>query len=711
MPRTREQNYQVVTPSTGLIGGGANLTPWRAGTGTRNCRHPWTGIAWSPTLGLFAACASDGFVGVSADGNDWLPASYPASSIFRQWQSIVWCPVNGIFCAIANNGSLQVLVSVVGAGGPPSWHLVEDTPPEVRAWSALTVLTVDGTEAVCAVAGDDSGAIALSLDCHNWTEHFGATGEDNAYFTAACWSDTNQEMLIVSDGASSGLFGSLVTMGLTGGVFNPTFKDISAMGSLRDDSTWSGVAWSDYLSVYMAVSSYRVSDFEYIIYSVANAASCGSWPTDNWPRNAVIYVPDFYMLYILSADALESNVSKITAATGTVASTDGTKFGQTFYIFEASGDRTLEYIEIYLTVTTPGTYEMYAELWTSNLGLPNVLIAQSDNYCYVEGSGYYRFYFNKEHLYVNNYYVFSINGMTGVSYSIDTTYIPGNRVTYDGATWTGQANDVGKWKVEALREITSGTNGWGTQRTYVWSANIVRQGIGDIWKGIAYAPEIRRFCAVGECGWTMIQDVFFDMENVLKNVGDLIPELEFQNPYHDRVSAKHQEIGRIGLLTSLAGQGREVTLNGCKAGLSLYLPPGTTILEWYDTGTFSPTSYYATVDGPAPITVIRADYTCIGGVCFIDMEIYWGAQTGSQAAQPCTLTGFPFNARANVRSCLKIDGNYDTAKYTYWKNQSPVIFHYEGVTVLHMKDPANYSGGTANDLAEGYTSISGFYFI
>ena len=724
MPRTREQNYQVVTPSTGLIGGGANLTQWRAGTNTRYCRHPWTGIAWSPTLSLFAACASDGYVGVSTDGNDWLEASYPGSSIFRQWQSIVWCPVNGIFCVIANNAysfdarpALQVLVSVSGGIGPPSWHLVEDVPPELRAWSALTVLTVDGTEAVCAVAGDDSGAIALSLDCHTWTEHFGATGEDNAYFKAACWNDDDQELQIVSDAASSSIFGSKVTMGLTGGVFNPTFTDILAGGSLLDSNTWAGVAWSSYLSAYIAVATYSAGGDSYFIYGTP--AYWDYWPGEAsiWPRTAVIYVPDFYMLYMLGADALGSDVDKSGSVTGFAASTDGTKFGQIFYT--ASGDRTLEYVEVYLvSLPITGTHEMYAEIWTFNAGLPDALIAQSDNICYVEGSGYYRFYFNKEHLFGSNYYVFSINGMTGVSYGVDTTYAFGNRVTYNGATWTGQANDMGLWKVRMLKEIVSGTNGWGTLRTFVWKANNVRQGIGDTWKAIAYAPEIKRFCAVGECGWTMVQDVYSDMENVIANIDNLIPELEFQSVYHDRIRAMHAIIGRIGQLGGTFYPGSSsnlVTLNGTKVfedGFNF----GQNNFNYYDNGTWTPASATSTGDGPAPITTNWARYTRIGNICFLDVSITWGSQTAAQIASHVSLSGLPYNRMANVRGCFKINRNKDTDQLAPWLNQGPMVYN-NSPTVLHLRDPLDYDYGPGdgsgynNGLAGQTTRISGFYFI
>ena len=144
---------------------------------------------------------------------------------------------------------------------------------------------------------------------------------------------------------------------------------------------------------------------------------------------------------------------------------------------------------------------------------------------------------------------------------------------------------------------------------------------------------------------------------------------------------------------------------------------GSTGLNIYDEGTFTPTSTYNSGPGGyAPITVNWANYTRVGFVCFIDMSITWGSQTAGQAATMVAIGSLPFNGESGFYQFLSMDEARDTEAYSVYYHHNPYVYGTE-ISFKPSDDLLDAYGGSpeaaavANGLAGRTTRVSGFYFV
>ena len=114
----------------------------------------YRGVAWSPSLSIFAAVALTGTnnrVATSADGITWI-ARTPASN--NDWIDIEWSPQLGLFAAVANTGTnTRIQTSVDGI----NWvtRTTPDSDWRSIVWSAERgVFVVIGTGSLAMVSND-----------------------------------------------------------------------------------------------------------------------------------------------------------------------------------------------------------------------------------------------------------------------------------------------------------------------------------------------------------------------------------------------------------------------------------------------------------------------------------------------------------------------------------------------------------------------------
>lgn len=138
-------------------------------------------IGWSPALGLAVAICSSGGdrvsspVAVSADGINWTMALAPPG----EWSSVAWSPALGMFaaCGFAFGHEQELYVSIMTSTNGTSWAAIPMTPVQARL-THITWLAERGYF-LASGTGTTYGTAAMyliSTDGVNWTPHTGIAG-------------------------------------------------------------------------------------------------------------------------------------------------------------------------------------------------------------------------------------------------------------------------------------------------------------------------------------------------------------------------------------------------------------------------------------------------------------------------------------------------------------------------------------------------------
>lgn len=261
----------VATGSSGTIITSPDGVAWTGQTsGTTNNLK---GVAWSPPLGLFAAVGSGGTILTSPDGVAWTTRTSPTP---RELNAVEWDATDGQFVAVGN--ARTVVTSTDGI----TWVLRTAGPltdPD------LLGLAVDGTGTLVAVGsggvvdrstdagatwspetsgvatdlfdvewfGDASlfvtvGAAGVGLTSPTGTAWSAVTTTTTNDLVAAEWSDDRNEIVVVDDTVSGGVYlsanGSSWSAPATLGAsikaitFSPSLALYIAVGS--SGSAWTG---------------------------------------------------------------------------------------------------------------------------------------------------------------------------------------------------------------------------------------------------------------------------------------------------------------------------------------------------------------------------------------------------------------------------------------------------------------------------------------
>lgn len=111
----------------------ADGVTWNPGSAPE--AHVWTGIAYSPTLNVFAMVAATGTnrIATGSNGTTWTPSVAPEAN---NWTDICWSPVLGLFVAVATSGTHRVMTW----DGVNPWQL--QTAASALGWQAIAAKDV-----------------------------------------------------------------------------------------------------------------------------------------------------------------------------------------------------------------------------------------------------------------------------------------------------------------------------------------------------------------------------------------------------------------------------------------------------------------------------------------------------------------------------------------------------------------------------------------
>lgn len=237
----------------------------------------WVGVAWSPSLSLFAAVAADGTgsqIMTSPDGVTWTIRSHSGSS--RAFTGICWSADLGIFCAVANNdgglgASLQVITSTDGI----TW--TNRTASANNDWAR--VCWASSANLFCAVAYDGASRVMTSPDGVTWTSRTAAAANQ---WRSVCWSP------------ELGLFAAVAQTGASNRVMTSPDGITWTSRTSAEDNTWYDITWSSDLGIFCAVSADGVTrvmtSSDGITWTGRTAAAANQWLSVIWVAEWALFV-------------------------------------------------------------------------------------------------------------------------------------------------------------------------------------------------------------------------------------------------------------------------------------------------------------------------------------------------------------------------------------------------------------------------------------
>jgi len=247
---------------------------WTARTSAED--NQWRGIAWSPSLALFAAIALDGTnrVMTSPNGVTWTARSAAAAN---QWDAIVW----------AAELSLFVAVSITGTGNRVM------TSPDGITWTSRTssndyqwaCIGWNGTRLVCGEVSSGSGdQVMSSTDGISWTTY--TVGFSQMYMTGCAYS------------SSLGLWAGCGSAGLIGTSVDGNTTWTQRANDSGGGTVWRSICWSPELSLFVAVAdlgTVRVKTSpDGITWTTRAAASTAPWFNVVWAPEISLFISTAY---------------------------------------------------------------------------------------------------------------------------------------------------------------------------------------------------------------------------------------------------------------------------------------------------------------------------------------------------------------------------------------------------------------------------------
>jgi hypothetical protein len=226
----------------------------------------WRRVAWSPTLGLFAALDQAGTsaaIATSPDGVTWTPRTTPTTP-HTGWGTVVWG--NGMFLVLQVAGSSQDGVIMSSPDGI-TWTQHAATVAPIGYDHALWAPGLNLFVGVVSVNYGDSMDAITSPDGLTWTKHvsFSAGG-----WNAVAWSP--DLALLVAVGSS------LAASSSDGTTW--TSRTISAR-------SWRSVAWSPELGLFVASSDVMGSGAfatspDGVTWTDRTCSALGNWYSVVW---------------------------------------------------------------------------------------------------------------------------------------------------------------------------------------------------------------------------------------------------------------------------------------------------------------------------------------------------------------------------------------------------------------------------------------------
>lgn len=231
------QNLAINTTTYSWFSNFANFT-WSTTSLSEN--NAGASIAWSPSLGKFAALFSNGThrVFTSTDGVTWSPQTAAEAN---SWRAICWSPDLNLFCAVSSDGTHRVMTSSDGV----TWNT--QTAAEANGWRCVIWVH----ELSLFVAGSDSGThrIMTSSDGTTWNTQTASIG---GVFQSLAWSSTLSKLVAGNQGGApmySSDASAWTTSTIAGGAstavaWNPDGAYFLMVGSTNSFKSTDGIHWT-----------------------------------------------------------------------------------------------------------------------------------------------------------------------------------------------------------------------------------------------------------------------------------------------------------------------------------------------------------------------------------------------------------------------------------------------------------------------------------
>lgn len=186
--------------------------------------------------------------------------------------------------------------------------------------------------------------------------------------------------------------------------------------------------------------------------------------------------------------------------------------------------------------------------------------------------------------------------------------------------------------------------------------------------------------------------------------GDGSADLNFGSP-RNTTTARFQVLGSGdvkvntgNLIQGTAAKGFDFSANTAAAGKT------STLLNWYEEGTFTPTAIGSTSAGTGTYGTQRAMYTRVGRAVSFSLNLAWSAHTGTGNL---LITGLPFSVNSGASFAFSIAT--DSLAYS---NQL-VCQISGGATNIEIFQQSNNASWVSvpMDTSIGYLTITGTYFV
>jgi hypothetical protein len=224
-----EIEFDVIFPTAY---GTTPLGTWTQGATPAD--NTWVAVAWSPTLGLFAAVA-EGSTGLtdrvmtSPDGVTWTLRTTKQ----RNWRAICWVAQLGLFVAVANAGTgTLAMTSDDGITWTPR------TTPADNAWRS--VVWADSLNLLVAIS--DTGTTSRVMTSPNGIDWTLRTSPAASAWQSVAWSEELDLLVAVANAGTNRVMTSPDAI-------NWTERSASAANS------WAWVTWSKELGLFFSVAS------------------------------------------------------------------------------------------------------------------------------------------------------------------------------------------------------------------------------------------------------------------------------------------------------------------------------------------------------------------------------------------------------------------------------------------------------------------------